>query len=96
MNEVRKKLEALCEAYAAEFRDDGYDQRDMIDYVVIDTLKPDLDALSQRHGIGVGALIGWYEGRVIYLKRVRHELESKEIALGAPSEEQRARRGKVC
>jgi hypothetical protein len=88
-------LEELCEFYAEEYGPDGYDQRDMIDYVVSRTLQPDLDALAQKHGIGIDALIAWYEGRAAYLTRLKDSMLEHGVEPGTPSEEQRARRGKI-
>jgi hypothetical protein len=90
-----KALEELCEAYAEDFGADGYDQRDMIDFVVGNTLQPDLDALAQKNGIGIDSLIAWYEGRAAYLRRLMPSMVEHGVEPGAPSEEQRARRGKV-
>lgn len=90
-----KALEELCEAYAHEFAADGYDQRDMIDFVVNNTLQPDLDALAQKNGIGIDSLIAWYEGRAAYLTRMKDSMIEHGVEPGAPTEEQRARRGKV-
>lgn len=85
----------LCETYAKDFGDDGYDQRDMVDFVVVSTLKPDLDALAQQHGAGIDSLIAWYEGRATYLKRMKEPMAEHGVEPGSPSEAQRARRGKI-
>lgn len=92
---ARQALEQLCESYAREFEDDGYDKRDMVDFVVAQTLGDDLEALSQAHGMGWPSLLAWYESRAAYIKRTMAEFKESEIEIGSPTEEQRARRGKV-
>lgn len=88
-------LNTLCEVYEKEFGDSGYDQRDMVDFVVSNILGSDLEALSQAHGIGWASLAAWYEGRAAYIRRTMGEFKEAGIEIGAPTEEQRQRRGKV-
>lgn len=95
MTTALEALGDLCSAYADDFGQDGYDKRDMVDYVVCQTLQEDLSAHAQANGIGIHALIAWYEARVKYLKRSTPEMEKLGISPGSPTEEQRERRGKV-
>ncbi len=92
---AREALAQFVEAYEADFGSDGYDRRDMIDYVVVNALDADLEVHAQANGIGWSSLVAWYKARIAYIERQWSEFNEAGVEPGAPSTEQRARRGKV-
>lgn len=92
---VLTALQEFAEQYENEFGSDGYDTRDMVDYIVSNTLQADLSAFSQSAGVGWPALRAWYLSRAAYIERQLTEFKEAGIELGAPTEEQRERRGKM-
>lgn len=92
---AREAFEQFVLAYDAEFGDDGYGARDMVDYVVVHALPADLEAHAHEHGIGWPALVAWYRARISYIERSWAEFNREGVEPGAPTEEQSKRRGKM-